>query len=124
MTQNAPELDYTRLSFPTDALTLKAIRAVLPELFAQETPAFLDGSDITVAGLLSVERALAHKAFAVTLGLDDPNPHENRNDLIEMMAEEYQRFGLASGLVHTQQLARDIEKQAIDQAKTLLGQGR
>lgn len=117
-------VDLTKLHFPTDALTIGAIRQTDPEGFREVSPRFFKGDGHgDVSSLLWEERLLAANAFAQALGQSLPFPDEaqERDEIIKELATWYQRFGLASGLEHTKQLVRDLEQSAAKQAEILLG---
>lgn len=118
------QIDYGKLSFPSDALTIGMIRKAVPELFAQDDPEFFqDGfASVEVSGMLHSERILAHRAFASAAGRPDPYPDEaGRQEMIKMLAESYKLFGLASGRQHTEQLVRAVEADATVLAKKITG---
>src|SRR5947209_4593333 len=135
MAKHEPAIDFTRLSFPSDDLSIKHLRAVEAKSpahingFAQEDPAFFEreGSIADVASILLLERALAHKAFAAALGRPDPHADDEeftRSEVIRMLGDCYKDYGLSSGSKHTQEMIRNIEAQAVAQAKEHLGKGR
>lgn len=126
MTKHEPAIDIARISFPSDRLTVKAIRVAEPNLFDHPDVWVRSaaGDDSNFLLMLRDERAIAYKAFAKTLGLPARVSSSHRNDIVHSLAEEYSRLGLSTGPKHTVQLIRDIEAQAIAQAKEHLGKGR
>jgi hypothetical protein len=130
MQDSPPKIDFSSLTYPSDGLSIKNIRSAHPQGFTQEDPAFFEaahwGDRADFGGTLLVERRIAHKAFAARLGLPDPYPDEDwsRSELIEMLTESYQTYGIATGSHQTEQLAREIEAQAVTQAEEFLGRTR
>ncbi len=123
MSDLAPHIDFSRLVYPTDRLTIGQLRVVEPDLFARDDVLEFEktwNDAEPMAGLL-LEREIAHKAFAAALGLPEPHDRESRDELVEMLGGFYGRFGLSSGPKHTAELVRSIESQAVDQAKQFLG---
>lgn len=124
-------VNYTSLSFPSDAITVLALRRTHPDLFDVEDPVnfFSDhettgAADNGMATVIYVERLLARAAFESALG----GPEDvlainglNRDDCIDDLTELYARYGVSSGRHHTEQLVRAFEGQAAAQAT---GHGR
>lgn len=119
----SPQIDYNRLTFPSDALTIGAIRAAEPELFAQLQPTFFQSGCSNLDALLFSERELARDAFERALGR--PKTYqESRRELIGMLSSIYKFYGLATGGKHTEQLVRAFEETARAQAKEHIGKGK
>ncbi|WP_145952416.1 hypothetical protein [Paludisphaera borealis] len=82
------------------------------------------GDDAT--GMLYAERALATAAFNRTLG-NTPAHHfladSDLRDYAKSLIELYNRFDIAAGPRHAEQLIRGIESQAADQARRRSGIG-
>lgn len=125
MTGRYPEIDLKPFSFPSDRLTVKALRAVEPGLFASASPADLHESfsHSDCAAMLFWERVAARQAYQAALGqpLVDAEPRE---ELVEMLNDHYREYGLSSGPHQTEQLIRRVELQASNQARKHLGKGR
>jgi hypothetical protein len=130
MSKPPPVINYACLSYPSDRITIQGIRAKYPDGFYQEDPSFFErdqwGDRSDFGMLLTLERMVAHKAFAERLGLPDPHPDEawSRSELIDMLNDGYKRFHMTSGPQHTEQLVRDLEAQAVAQAEQHLGRIR
>ena len=122
------KLDLTSVRFPSDSLSIKAIRDVHPELFdkgfgkgEQSQPKFflLSGwgghSEDMLGGMLYCERLIAVCAFAKARGLHAPqfNVDDFKDELIEL----YTKYGLASGRHHAGELIRNIEQQGAQLGK-------
>ena len=106
-----PHLDLLKVPFPTDSLTIKAIRQRFPEIDADNLNDF---DDIELPGMLSLERDLAKAAFDEVLGRRTVDiALEDRRMLIKV----YMRYGLASGPFHAKQLIRAFQQAAADQAR-------
>jgi hypothetical protein len=103
-----PRLDLLKIDFPTDNLTIKAIRQRFPQVDAGNF------GDIELSGMLSLERDLAKAAFDEVLGRRTTSMSGEEE---EMLSKIYVRYGLASGLNHTKQLIRAVQQAAADQAR-------
>jgi hypothetical protein len=110
-TNPRPHIDLLKINFPTDHLTVKAIRQRFRRIDAGRLHDF---DDIELPGMLSLERDLAKAAFDAVL---------NRRTVAmsgeeeEMLAGVYARYGLASGPHHAEQLIRAFQQEAADQAR-------
>lgn len=138
MTAEEPEIDYviyTSIAFPSDNLTIRDLRRAHPDQFdVDDGPDFFDHvgenilADDTIGTMLYVERLLARGAYEEARGNRDyllKKQAVEREGLIAELAEDYMRYGLASGPQHAQQLIRDFEAQAAAQAvKPGTGKGR
>lgn len=118
-----PDIDLAKIDFPSDRLTIKTLRTIYPsEVDSERVEIFKDqyggcgGAD--VGGMLQVERELATVAFNRVL-------EKNwSSDILEFkpdLAELYIRYGIASGQYHADQLIRDFESQATEQARKHAG---
>ena len=99
-TNPEPHIDLLKIAFPTDNLTIKAIRQQFPEIDGDR---LYDFDDIELPGMLSLERDLATAAFDAVLGRRtvDITVEDRR-----MLGKVYVRYGLASGPHHAKQLIR------------------
>ncbi len=114
-----PRLDLSALALPSDQVTIRSLRAAQPELFGGDDDVdWPVWSSIHLFATIAVERTLARKAFAAAAGLPDPAPDEGRRDLMLMLHDDYQDYGISQGLQHTYQLVRQFESAAAEQAKT------
>jgi hypothetical protein len=128
---NLPAIDFRRIAFPSDGLTVGVLRRLFPKQFDSEPDtSFFSGSPFrsahglehaedAVGGMLYMERQLALSAFSLTVG--DPHPKrslapEDRDDYAAELGQLYVRYGIAPGNAAAQQLIRSIESQAIAQA--------
>jgi hypothetical protein len=110
-TDPKPHIDLLKIDFPTDRLTIKAIRRRFPEIDADRLNDF---DDIELDGLLSLERDLARAAFDAVLGRRTVAMSGEEE---EILAGVYARYGLTSGPNHAEQLIRAFQKAAADQAR-------
>jgi len=114
-------LDVTKMSFPTDALTVGQLRRRQPNLFVTEGRAKAHLSDLEVIPTLAIEMSLAEKTFCRAMSQPDPCPGDTRAMLVQMLNEDYCRLEISSGLHQTRQLARAIESAAVKQAFATTG---
>jgi hypothetical protein len=129
----APQIDYSRLSFPSDALTVGQLRKSWPKPFntfghgVRMEEAFHDGVSTHLYSLVSAERELAKLVFDVALGrYDDEKPdvqtaEDTRWSISECLISDYTRYGLAHGRHHAEQQIRDLEAAAEAQVRAHLG---
>jgi hypothetical protein len=135
-----PHIDFTRIDFPTDKLTIKDLRktdpyafdvrsGVAPHPFQRPTharhwrrPLSFASLDEAIGITLDSERFLADKAFRTVLRL--PKRDEERFNVRnrEGLAEMYVEFGVASDEHEAQGMLRRIEAQAVAQARQHRGQ--
>jgi hypothetical protein len=130
-----PQIDFTRIEFPTDRLTVKELRKALPHCFdlpAPEGPhhqreGFFKRESLEsyLGGIINAEREVAALAFHTALGQVKPEYHEGtlgpRWEVLEVLISDYTKVGLARGEHHGQELIREIESQAVAQAQRYLG---
>lgn len=124
MTSDLPldYLDYTSLRFPSDAVTLLAIRRAHPARFDVEGgPRFRDdGADeFRLNALCYLERLVARAAYEAALGKATDLYADrglDRETCVAELTDLYARYGVAAGEQHTRQLIRDLEAQAAAQA--------
>lgn len=124
-----PQIDLTKIDFPSDRLTIGTLRRVHPEqvdtgedidLFSKD---FGGAAGDMVTGMLIAERDIATAAFNRALGIPAPPPLDKDmlEGLAEAVTEDYIRYRIASGKHHAEQLIRGIESQATEQARGHLG---
>ena len=114
-----PPIDFSRIPFPTDKLTVGDIRA--------RTPHFFETWEVNLEnlqGLLMTERTVAGKAYAAALRQPDPHPNWRQDDLTLALMDVYKAYGLTTGIKHTRELKKSIEAAAQAQAADHLGRGR
>jgi hypothetical protein len=116
-----PQIDFARIDFPSDALTLKRLRQLHPEFEAPRSweaigAGILEHLNRTnVPALVAHERRLARNSFETALGRKSTLLLGNfeRADLVAMYVE----YGLASGVHHANQLLRAVEEAGARQAR-------
>src|SRR4051794_24637149 len=118
-----PKIDFTRIAFPSDAITLKMVRQAWPDATDVDLPEqFFPAKDrmyrrnsldgLLGTGLIDLERELAEQAFKAVLGQPVKRRLFNdRKDLTDFLAIEYVRYGLARGRHSAAVLAHQIEAQ-------------
>lgn len=139
MTAQVPEVDFTAIDFPTDALTIKALRRHLPHAFDVPPPddyryslrsGYYERSmlDAMIASTLDWERMLAEVVYRETLGLskldDLPVSGNQRQEIIKALCSDYVALGLASGKHQAREMLRRVERQAEEQARRHGGPAR
>lgn len=128
---NLPVIDFRRIAFPSDGLTVGVLRRLFPKQFDTEpNPSFFSSSpfrsahglehvDDAVGGMLYVERKMALSAFSLAIGDSHPERSlapEVRDDYASELVQFYVRYGIAPGKAAAEQLIRTIESQAAAQA--------
>ncbi|GIW86411.1 MAG: hypothetical protein KatS3mg108_0735 [Isosphaeraceae bacterium] len=136
--QPRPEIDLSKIKYPSDRVTLKQLRTLAEDdlglYFKQE------GTDI---GNMTIrEQNHAKLGFAKALGdpamiekaiFDLVGDHWDEEQdgkysdakglgkAVEMLTEYYIRYGVAEGPISAKQAIRRIEKQGAEQAKQFMG---
>ncbi|MGH9616408.1 MAG: hypothetical protein ACRD28_06660 [Acidobacteriaceae bacterium] len=116
--QPSPRIDYTRIHFPSDSVTIGTLRAVSPFRLDVDEPRFIDE-----VGMLTVERLLARRAFDAALGrpVTDKDDVPSRKGWIDDLADDYKRYGVARGPKTALRLIEAFEAEAASQAREHLG---
>lgn len=117
---DAPVLDLRCIALPSDVLTLGRVRAIEPKLHRGR--AILLGESHAAAAV-NHELEIAHHAFRAALG-DPPAIQWSRADNVEVLDEVYRQYGLSTGLHATEELVKEIERQAATQARARFGHPR
>jgi hypothetical protein len=121
------KIDFSTISFPSDKLTIRTIRALFPDrnAFAEHDLKQLPQIDAKIGGLwetFNLERRFAKYAFQKALtGRDNWEVPLNgrRHSCAEELARHYAALGIASGRVEIFRLIEEIEKQAAAQGLQL-----
>jgi hypothetical protein len=121
-THPEPHLDFTKIDFPTDRLTIQAVRQRFPDALDAEAPGqHMDLEKIELPAMLRIERNLAKWAFDAALGKSPFKPGSGPVGLLDIarykVGDLYVRYGLAKGTHHAEQLIRAFEQAAADQAR-------
>lgn len=138
MSETKPEIDFTQIQFPTDRLTIKSLRERFPDVFDVEPPEdrFItlplrtlprQSLDTLLTATLDFERILAEDVFRKELRLPKmrlPVLGGRRADLIDSLANSYVSLGVARGKHEARQMLRDVEAQAVAQARQHGGRPR
>ena len=133
MDDSVPKIDFTKIDFPTDKVTIKDVRRAyklsydvwMEDRIAnngrdnEPTPVTLDTH---LHDLMDYERHFAENMFKKALGLHDPNlGYFGYASAIESFSAQYIELGLASGDHQVSELVRGVERQAVAQANQYLG---
>ena len=127
-------IEFTKIAFPSDRITLADLRRVHPKEFDTCGRNFFDrrklsrGSDDwpqdVLSEMLSIERLIARLVF-VTARRGQPQASvlnstwEDDEELIEALSGYYVRYGVAHDPQESLLLIRSIEQQAAKQAERL-----
>jgi hypothetical protein len=111
------EPDFSNISFPSDKITIGQLRKEQPDVFTErslynDAPA----RDLNAFNTILCELGLAKKAWAKALGKPEPEPNEDRLEEIDMLNDDYVRYGLSTGIAKTRELVRTFEKAVAEQA--------
>jgi hypothetical protein len=128
MSDATPQIDYTRIGFPSDQVTLQRLRALTPRGRAFSLEDEAGGLD----GLHYLERLLASVGFATGLGdsehIDQAMKAITRltdlREAREELAVLYVRYGIAEGPETAQELIRRLEGMGSAQARETIGKTR
>ena len=122
-----PRLDLSKITFPSDDLSFGRLRSVFPDLFDTDVKVTFfslsesssDYHSVQLTNLLEGEREIATMAFSEAVGQTWRDPDGfSRNEIKKFLTEDYIRYGVARGKQHAAQLIREIESEAIKQAKS------
>jgi hypothetical protein len=137
-----PQMDFSRISFPSDMLTIKAVREAVARRSGPDRLDLVllgfDSDEVFEAetgliDLLTLERQLAKEAFEVAMAGGKPSRPgklspakavERSGVRVPLLASAYQEFGLSHGPRESVQLIRGVESQAAKLAEELLGRSR
>jgi hypothetical protein len=114
------------LEFPSDRLTIGALRGLFPDLFDQpsidpamsECPFLEDnhgrgfGMRDRLYSLLDTERQVALNALVAAEGQTREDWFQTPEEERLTLAQLYQEYGIAAGSEHARQLIRDLEQAA------------
>ena len=140
MTESTPQIDFTRIEFPSDRLTIKMLRTAWPEGFDVDMPKGIGAyseeraheydrrslDDFLGTGIIDAERRLAERAFKMARGqsVDEDRRLKKKDELVGFLSEEYKTSGLARGEHEAAAMLRRIEVQAEAQAREYPGRPR
>ncbi len=120
----SPKPDFSRITFPSDKITIGRIRAEQPGLFTSQELGDIRASYLNAFNTVAGELDIAERVWAQTLGLPKPTPRFSREDEIRMTNDDYVRYGISTGLVMTRQLIGDLEKAVAEKARQAVGRAR
>ncbi|MDE2508636.1 MAG: hypothetical protein KGM43_15605 [Planctomycetota bacterium] len=133
MTEIEPSIDFTRIEFPSDKITVKMIRQAWPDTVDVEREQSWSRAPhrryvrhsldaVLGEGVIDPERMLAERAFKVALGQPVKDDlFQSRDELIDSLGSAYLDFGLARGEHEVAALVRRFEAQAEAQARQRSG---
>jgi hypothetical protein len=124
------EIDFTTIIFPSDRLTVGRLRVAHRKAFdlpgagrhtshGEQGPFRRMSIETALGGMIDAERELARRAFKQTLGQSTSAEEAAypRLELAEDLAADYEAVGLAFGRHQFNELIREIESQAVAQAR-------
>jgi hypothetical protein len=127
-----PAIDFAKIAFPSDKITLADLRCVHPREFDTRGRNFFDSPRMSradnarpqeaLAEMLSIERLIARLVFeSVSRGKPQASvlnsPWEDDVELIEALSSYYERYGVTHGPQESLLRIRSIEEQAAKQAE-------
>ena len=135
MADPVPKIDFKKIEFPTDKITVKGLRQVYPLGFDEwiedrtlgSVDEARDGSprlslDAAIGDLMDYEREFAEQAFLQALGVPvRPGREYSHQNVVDTFGKQYIELGLASGDHQVSELVRNVERQAVAQANHYLG---
>lgn len=128
MGKDGRDIDLTKIDFPTDRLTIKDWRRMFSDDFDSRdiTPSYVPALD-KLAELLTGERLLAISLYEEARGIEGDEFALRGDDLkesVDELGDDYLKFGLATGPAQARELARSVERQALQQAARHGGKAR
>ncbi len=129
-----PSIDFAKIAFPSDKITLADIRRVHVKQFDTCGSNFFDGPKMGRGGkdwpreelseILSIERLIARLVFeSVSRGKSQSSmlnsQWEDDVELVEALSTHYERYGVTHDPQESLLLIRSIEEQAAKQAERL-----
>jgi hypothetical protein len=113
-------LDLAAIDLPSDRITMGTIRRVHPNLFADYKNSLkAPSSNLNVPAIIAEEIDLARIAYARALGVQtrERSSAAERHESILNLDVDYRTYGISTGIRHTLEMVRDLERQAAQQAK-------
>jgi hypothetical protein len=120
-----PQIDYSRIVFPSDRITVPYLRKAFPRRDSQDSPGFFGmdmGEDIDT--MMYLERGFARLGFASALGGGEEVTAEleagfegGLQDRRDDLADSYIQFKLADGPKTARQLIRAVQEAGAAQAR-------
>lgn len=117
------QINMRAMEFPTDNIAIGQVRRTQPEIFNNPAGNKKAVASVDVVATMWLEQQLAERAFEAAAGRGDSDSESlvDRATAIQMLDEEYRRYGLSCGLQQTKQLIRAFETAAAGQAKAIRG---
>jgi len=118
-------VDYRRLQFPSDKLTVRDIRDHEPERIDIDSPQLSTDDSHSIENLLFLERSIAWSSFAVALGRGaaylDVASYGGTKEFEDELVNVYMFYRLASTSHDAKELIKVIKDQARAQARETQG---
>jgi hypothetical protein len=123
MPDHDPHIEFSLIPFPSDELSIRRLRDRFPKSFdrTNDDIRFFRSAVDDVDVMMKIEGQLARKSFHDALGRETKAPGWGWEQARANLTDLYVQFGLASGPHHAEQLIREFEHTAADQAR---GAGR
>ena len=134
MAEHVPKLDFKKIDFPSDKITIKDLRRAYPLGYDQWMEDRFDyrittgeirrpmSLDDAIHDMVDYEREYAERAFLQALGVPvRPGREYDHQEVVDTFRTQYIKLGLASGEHQVSELVRNVERQAIAQADQYLG---
>jgi hypothetical protein len=113
------ELDLNKMEFPSDQLTVGAIRRLDHRVFAPRNHGVNDPlGRLQAFDILSNEMDLAVLAFAKATSAAPPDLGVSREEIVEQLLIDYEKIGIGAGPASRQALIQKIESDAVAQARS------
>jgi hypothetical protein len=117
-------LDWSKIEFPSDRLTVGTIRRRHPEVFTRPDHGIAESLIRLLAfDILSNEMDLAALAFAQSGGSAPPDLLVSRQEIVQTLLADYEAVGLGAGPASRQALIEKIESDAAILARSAENRG-
>jgi hypothetical protein len=117
-----PQIDHTKIDYPSDALTIKDLRKLSPRDFdvKDSVGGLIPEIPDEIGTMIQWERYLAGYAFDLALGRPiHEGPFARRTELVRDLQHFYTQFGLANDTKQARQLVLGLQAAAEQQARQL-----
>lgn len=120
------QIDFSRISFPSDRLAVRDLRALAPERDRLENPGLIGHLQEHLDAMLYLERGFARLGFETASGISGGPAfaalvlgyeREGKDGPARELAEYYVQFKLANGLNEARELVHRVERAGTSQAR-------
>jgi hypothetical protein len=118
MTSTEPQIDFTKIAFPSDQLSVKRLRELFPELIDKSIHGVKYFGEDELTAMMNFERGIAQRAFDAAIGKIPAGEPARDENLIETLTDCYMFHKMVSGSHHAEQLIRTFEQAAVEQARS------